>query len=213
MESLALTFSSGWASGINAYLVVLVLGVVQRTSGAEAIPDVLGTWPVLAGAGLMYAIEFVADKVPYIDSTWDSISTVIRPTIGAVIGVLLAGEADSLNEAVGGVVGGTSALMSHLIKASERLAVNSSPEPVSNSVVSVAEDGLVLGVVWFATEHPLAAAGVAAVLLVAGLVLMYLLVRAVRGGWRRLTRRGRRGSPSDRSGPPSDSTTKPYPIP
>jgi len=211
MESLALTFSSGWASGINAYLVVLVLGVVQRTTGAEAIPDVLGTWQVLAAAGLMYAIEFVADKVPYVDSTWDSISTVIRPTIGAVIGVLLAGEADSLNEAVGGVVGGTSALMSHLIKASERLAVNSSPEPVSNSVVSLAEDGLVLGVVWFATEHPLAAAGVAAVLLVAGLVLMYLIVRAVRGGWRKLTRRGRRDSPPPADGP-SDGTTKPYPV-
>ena len=127
MESLALTFSSGWASGINAYLVVLVLGVVQRTTGAEEIPDVLGTWPVLAAAGAMFAIEFVADKVPYVDSTWDSISTVIRPTIGAVIGVLLAGEADSLNAAVGGVVGGTSAFMSHLVKASERLAVNSSP--------------------------------------------------------------------------------------
>lgn len=209
MESLALTFSSGWASGINAYLVVLVLGVVQRTTGAEAIPDVLGTWPVLAAAGLMYGIEFVADKVPYIDSTWDSISTVIRPTIGAVIGVLLAGEADSLNEAVGGVVGGTTALMSHLVKASERLAVNSSPEPVSNSVVSVAEDGLVLGVVWFATEHPLAAAGVAAVLLVAGLVLVYFIVRAVRGGWRKLTRRRRGSVPPDG---PSDGATKPYPV-
>lgn len=210
MESLALTFSSGWASGINAYLVVLVLGVVQRTTGAEEIPDVLGTWPVLTAAGVMFAIEFVADKVPYIDSTWDSISTVIRPTIGAVIGVLLAGEADSLGAAVGGVVGGTSALMSHLVKASERLAVNSSPEPVSNSVVSVAEDGVVLGVVWLATQYPLAAAGIAAVLLVAGLVLMYFVVRAVRGGWRRLTRRGRRGS-----GPPggsSDGTTKPYPV-
>ncbi|NYI76513.1 DUF4126 domain-containing protein [Nocardioides panzhihuensis] len=210
MESLALTFSSGWASGINAYLVVLVLGVVQRATGAEEIPDVLGTWPVLTAAGVMFAIEFVADKVPYIDSTWDSISTVIRPTIGAVIGVLLAGEADSLGAAVGGVVGGTSALMSHLIKASERLAVNSSPEPVSNSVVSVAEDGLVLGVVWLATQHPLAAAGIAAVMLVAGLVLMYFVVRAVRGGWRRLTRRGRRGS--EPPGGPSDGATKPYPV-
>ena len=210
MESLALTFSSGWASGINAYLVVLVLGVVQRTTGAEEIPDVLGTWPVLAAAGAMFAIEFVADKVPYVDSTWDSISTVIRPTIGAVIGVLLAGEADSLNAAVGGVVGGTSAFMSHLVKASERLAVNSSPEPVSNSVVSLAEDGLVLGVVWFATEHPLAAAGIAAALLATGLVLVYFIIRTVRGGWRRLTRRGRRGAPPPEG--PSDGTTKPYPV-
>lgn len=210
MESLALTFSSGWASGINAYLVVLVLGVVQRTTGAEEIPDVLGTWPVLAAAGVMFAIEFVADKVPYIDSTWDSISTVIRPTIGAVIGVLLAGEADSLNAAVAGVVGGTSALMSHLVKASERLAVNTSPEPVSNSVVSLVEDGLVLGVVWFATEHPLAAAGIAAVLLATGLVLVYFIIRTVRGGWRRLTHRGRRGAPPPEESP--DGTTKPYPV-
>ncbi|GGR59187.1 hypothetical protein J2S40_001040 [Nocardioides luteus] len=210
MESLALTFSSGWASGINAYLVVLVLGVVQRTTGAEEIPDVLGTWPVLAAAGLLFLVEFVADKVPYIDSTWDSISTVIRPTIGAVIGILIAGEADSLNEAVGAVVGGTSALMSHLVKASERLAVNASPEPVSNSAVSLAEDGLVLFVVWFATAHPLIAAGIAAVLLVAGLVVAYLILRAIRGGWRRLTRRGRRGSPPPDG--PSDGSTKPYPV-
>lgn len=210
MESLALTFSSGWASGINAYLVVLVLGVVQRTTGAEEIPDVLGTWPVLAAAGLLFVVEFVADKVPYIDSTWDSISTVIRPTIGAVIGILIAGEADSLNEAVGAVVGGTSALMSHLVKASERLAVNASPEPVSNSAVSLAEDGLVLFVVWFATAHPLIAAGIAAVLLVAGLVVAYLILRAIRGGWRRLTRRGRRGSPPPDG--PSDGSTKPYPV-
>lgn len=210
MESLALTFSSGWASGINAYLVVLVLGVVQRTTGAEEIPDVLGTWPVLAAAGLLFVVEFVADKVPYVDSTWDSISTVIRPTIGAVIGILIAGEADSLNEAVGAVVGGTSALMSHLVKASERLAVNASPEPVSNSAVSLAEDGLVLFVVWFATAHPLIAAGIAAVLLVAGLVVAYLILRAIRGGWRRLTRRGRRGSPPPDG--PSDGSTKPYPV-
>lgn len=210
MDALPLVFSSGWASGINAYLVVLVLGVVQRTTGAEEIPDVLGTWPVLAAAGLLFVVEFVADKVPYIDSTWDSISTVIRPTIGAVIGILIAGEADSLNEAVGAVVGGTSALMSHLVKASERLAVNASPEPVSNSAVSLAEDGLVLFVVWFATAHPLIAAGIAAVLLVAGLVVAYLILRAIRGGWRRLTRRGRRGSPPPDG--PSDGSTKPYPV-
>jgi len=185
MDSLALTFTSGWASGINAYLAVLVLGIVDRVSPSSQIPDVLGTWPVLAVAAGMYIVEFVADKIPWVDSAWDSVSTVVRPVIGAVLGVLLAGEATSLDDAVGGVVGGGSALASHLVKAGSRLAINSSPEPVSNVAASLGEDGGVLGVVWLATAHPVAAAVIAAVLLVVGVVVVVLLLRLVRKGWRR----------------------------
>jgi hypothetical protein len=130
-------------------------------------------------------MEFVADKIPYIDSTWDAISTAIRPTVGAVIGVLLAGDATTLEQAVLGVVGGGTALASHLVKASSRLAINSSPEPVSNVVASLGEDFAVLGVVWFAIEHPRAAAAIAGVLLAVGLVVVYLLARFVARGWRR----------------------------
>ena len=137
MDALALTFSSGWASGINAYLVVLVLGLADRFGDLADVPDVLGRWDVLAVAAVLYAMEFVADKIPYIDSTWDAISTAIRPTAGAVIGVLLAGDATSLDQAVGGVVGGGTALLSHLAKAGGRLALNSSPEPVTNVVASI----------------------------------------------------------------------------
>ena len=122
----------------------------------------LDRWDVLAAAGFLYAMEFVADKIPYVDSTWDVVSTAIRPTAGAVIGVLLAGDADSLEQAVLGVVGGGTALLSHLVKAGSRLAINSSPEPVTNVAASVAEDVTVLGVVWFAIEHPRAAAAIAA---------------------------------------------------
>ncbi|NYG57993.1 hypothetical protein BJ980_000916 [Nocardioides daedukensis] len=185
MESLALVFSSGWASGINAYLVVLVLGVADKAGGFEQIPDVLARWDVLAVAAFLYCMEFVADKIPYIDSTWDAISTAIRPTAGAVIGVLLAGDADSLNAAVGGVVGGTSALTSHAVKAGGRLAINSSPEPITNITASVLEDVAVLGVVWFAIEHPIAAAGIAAVLLVVGVIVLVSVARLVRKSWRR----------------------------
>jgi hypothetical protein len=96
VESLALAFSSGWASGVNAYLVVLVLGIADRVGDVEQVPDVLGRWDVLAVAGFLFAMEFVADKIPYIDSTWDAVSTAIRPTVGAVIGVLLAGDASTL---------------------------------------------------------------------------------------------------------------------
>src|SRR3546814_19012029 len=109
MESLALVFSSGWASGINAYLVVLVLGAADKAGGFEQIPDVLARWDVLAIAAFLYCMEFVADKIPHHDSTWDAIYTAFRRTAGAVIDALLAGEAASLNAALGGVVGGTSA--------------------------------------------------------------------------------------------------------
>jgi hypothetical protein len=189
VDALPLAFSSGWASGINAYLVVLVLGIADRVGDVAEIPDVLGRWDVLAAAGFMYAMEFVADKIPYVDSTWDAISTAIRPTAGAVIGVLLAGEASSLDQAVLGVVGGGTALLSHLVKAGGRLAINTSPEPASNILASLAEDLAVLGVVYYAIEHPRAAAAIAGVLLLLGLVLLSLLARLVRSGWRRWKRR------------------------
>jgi hypothetical protein len=189
MDALAMTFSSGWASGINAYHVVLVLGIADRVGSVAEIPDVLGRWDVLAAAGFMFAMEFVADKVPYIDSTWDAFSTAIRPTAGAVIGVLLAGDASSLEQAVLGVVGGGTALLSHLAKAGGRLAINSSPEPVTNVAASLTEDALVLGVVWFSLEHPQAAAAIAGVLLVVGLVLLLVLGRLARRGWRRWKKR------------------------
>ena len=185
MESLALVFSSGWASGVNSYLVVLMLGLADRFGDFGQIPDVLGRWEVLGAAGFMYAMEFVADKIPYVDSTWDVVSTAIRPTVGAVIGVLLAGEADSLDQAVAGVVGGGSALASHLVKMGGRLALNTSPEPVTNITASLAEDAAVVTVVWFAIEHPYVAASIAGVLLVLGLVMLWFVAKLVRRGWRR----------------------------
>jgi hypothetical protein len=201
VESLPLVFSSGWASGVNAYLVVLVLGIADRVGDLSEVPDVLGRWDVLGAASFLYAMEFVADKIPYIDSTWDVVSTLIRPTAGAVIGVLLAGDADSLDQAVLGVVGGGTALLSHLVKAGSRLAINASPEPVTNIVASVSEDVVVLALVWFAIEHPRAAAAIAGVLLAVGLVVLYLVAKLVRRGWRRL-RAGRRQNPVATSRPP-----------
>jgi hypothetical protein len=189
VESLPLVFSSGWASGVNAYLFVLVLGIADRVGGLSQVPDVLGRWDVLTVAFFLYAMEFVADKIPYLDSTWDVVSTAIRPTVGAVIGVLIAGDADTLGQAVAGVVGGGTALLSHAVKAGSRLAINASPEPVTNVTASVVEDVAVLGVIWFAIENPRAAAAIAAVLLAGGLVMLYLLGRLIRRGWRRWKKR------------------------
>ena len=185
MDTVPLAFSSGWASGVNSYLVVLVLGLADRIGGFSQVPDVLARWDVLGAAAFLYAMEFVTDKIPYVDSTWDLVSTAIRPTVGAVVGVLLAGDADSLDQAVNGVVGGGSALAAHLVKAGSRLAINASPEPVSNIAASLGEDLAVLAVVGVAIDHPRLAAGLAGVLLVVGLVLLYLALRLVRRGWRR----------------------------
>ena len=190
MDALPLVFSSGWASGVNCYLVVLVLGISDRVNNFSQIPDVLGRWDVLAVAAFLFAMEFIADKIPYIDSTWDAISTAIRPTVGAVVGVLLAGDADSLDQAILGVVGGGTALLSHLVKAGSRLAINSSPEPVTNISASIAEDITVLTLVWFAIEHPRAAAAIAALLLILGLGMLYFVAKLVRRGWRRWKNRG-----------------------
>jgi hypothetical protein len=192
VNALALVFSSGWASGLNCYLVVLVLGVADRVHDTPQVPDVLQRWEVLGVAAFCYAMEFVADKIPYVDSTWDVVSTLIRPTAGAVVGVLLAGQADSLDGAVAAAVGGGTALLSHTVKAGARLAINASPEPVTNIAASVSEDAAVLAVVWFAIQHPRAAAAVAAVLLVAGLVLLHHLAKLVRRGWRRWKGKGHR---------------------
>jgi hypothetical protein len=191
VSALSLAFSSGWASGINAYLVVLVLGLAERAGHTEQLPDVLARTDVLVAAAVLFTFELVVDKIPIVDSTWDAVSTAIRPTIGAVIGILIAGEADSLGQAVGAVVGGASALLSHSVKAGTRLAINASPEPFSNIGVSITEDVTVLAVVWYAVEHPEVAATVAAVLLALGLVALYFLARFVRRGLNRLRGRGR----------------------
>lgn len=184
MELLPWVFTTGWASGVNAYLVVLILGLVERFAGVAAVPDVLARTDVLVAAGVLFAVNAVADKVPYLDSTWDAVHTAIRPTVGAVLGALLAGEASSVEQALAATAGGVTALASHAVKAGLRAAVNTSPEPASNVAVSVAEDLGVASVVSLVLVAPWLAAGVAAVLLVTGTVLVLLLLSRVRA-WRR----------------------------
>ena len=193
LELLPLVFTSGWASGVNAYATVLLLGLLGRFAGVDAVPSGLERTDVLVAAAALYAVEFVADKIPAVDSTWDAIHTAIRPTVGAVIGLLVAGDADSLETAVLASTGGVTALLSHLVKSGLRLAVNTSPEPASNIGVSLAEDFSVAGVIALAVAAPWVAAGVAATLLVTGLVLVAVLAARIRRGLRR--RRARRAGP------------------
>jgi uncharacterized protein DUF4126 len=180
-----MVFSSGWASGVNAYLVVLVLGIADRVADLASVPHTLGRTDVLAAAAVLYTVEFVADKIPYVDSTWDVVSTVTRPAIGTAIALLVSGDAGSVEQAAYGALGGGTALASHLVKAGGRLAINASPEPVTNVAASLGEDVTVLAVVLLALQHPWLALGVAAVLLVVGSYVVFHLLRLVRRGWRR----------------------------
>ncbi|MGW4164572.1 DUF4126 domain-containing protein [Streptomyces sp. NPDC004788] len=189
MSVLPLVFTSGWASGINAYAVVLLLGVLGATGLTDEVPEALQRPDVLIAAGLLFLCEAVADKIPYVDSVWDSVHTVIRPVGGAVVAALLAGQSGSLPELAAGAVGGSTALLSHAVKAGTRMAVNTSPEPFSNIVLSTAEDLGVAGLVALALFHPVAAASVAAVLLVLGLATLGFLVQRIRRFRRRRAQR------------------------
>ncbi|MEU6894504.1 DUF4126 domain-containing protein [Streptomyces sp. NPDC046557] len=189
MTVLPLVFTSGWASGINAYAVVLLLGVFGATGLSDDVPASLQRPDVLIVAAVLFLCEAVADKIPYVDSVWDSVHTVIRPVAGAVVGALLAGQSGSLSHIAAGAIGGSTALASHLVKAGARMAVNTSPEPFSNIALSTAEDLGVAGVVTFAMFYPWAAAVIAAVLLASGLALVIYLWTRIRRYLRRRARR------------------------
>ncbi|MFF2145259.1 DUF4126 domain-containing protein [Kitasatospora sp. NPDC058190] len=193
MTILPLIFTSGLASGINAYAVVLLLGLLGRFADAQSVPHALERTDVLIAAAVLFLLEAVADKIPYVDTVWDAVHTVIRPIAGAVVGVLIAStDPGSLSEVAAGAMGGTTALVSHLVKASLRMAVNTSPEPASNIVVSLLEDLSVAGLVILAIFHPWLAASIAAVLLVVGLLLVWLAISKIRAF--RARRRARRAA-------------------
>ncbi|MFE9900335.1 DUF4126 domain-containing protein [Streptomyces achromogenes] len=198
MSVLPLVFTSGWASGVNAYAVVLLLGLFGVTGIGDDVPGTLQRPEVLIVAGVLFLCEAVADKIPYVDSLWDSVHTVVRPLAGAWVGALLAGQSGSLSDVAAGLLGGSTALASHAVKAGTRMAVNASPEPFSNIVLSVAEDLGAGGVLAFAVFHPVAAAVVAGVLLAGGLLALVFLFSRIRRFLRRRARRREARRPAAR---------------
>ena len=186
MNELGLLAGSGWASGINLYAVTVILGLAGRLGWAD-IPEVLTRTDVLVVAAVLYSIEFVGDKIPYVDNLWDVANTVIRPLGAAALGVVLAGESESIGAALGGLVAGGLALSAHSTKATTRAAVNTSPEPFSNSVVSIAEDGLASGLTVAAILAPVPTLIVVGLLVLAG---SYVTIK-LWGTVRRMIRRNR----------------------
>lgn len=157
ITSLALTMGASWASGINLYAVLLVLGIGSATNNIQLPTElsVLENPFVIGAAGIMYTIEFFMDKIPGLDSVWDSIHTFIRIPAGALLAAGTVGDVTPALEIAAGILGGSVAATSHATKAGTRLMLNTSPEPVSNWTASISGDFLVLGGLWTALNHPI----------------------------------------------------------
>jgi hypothetical protein len=192
MESITL-IGAGWASGVNAYLTVLILGLSGRFGWADTPASIQRPW-VLVAAGALFAVEFVVDKIPLLDSAWDTIHTLVRPLVGGMLGTAIAGAEWGRPQAFALAAG--LALTGHAAKATSRLAINMSPEPLTNIVASFGEDGVVSGVVALALAYPKIAAVVGALASVVSVVTAFALFRVARRGWRRVRRSlgGQRGA-------------------
>jgi hypothetical protein len=183
------------ASGLSLYGAVFVTGLAIRLGWVQLSPawaalGVLGDPVVLAVSGVLFAVEFLADKVPVVDSVWDAVHTVIRPVGGALLASRALGELSPAAEVLALLLLGGATLATHAAKATTRLAVNASPEPVSNVLVSLAENGLVAGAVWLALTHPLLALWAGLLALAIAVTLTVWLGRRALDALGRLRRRG-----------------------
>jgi hypothetical protein len=193
LAALTVALGAGWASGLNTYAAVLVLGAAQQL-GFVTLPhdlQVLGSPWVMSVAGLLFALNFFADKIPYIDSLNDLLHTFVRVPAGAL---LAYGAADQLGPEVGiiaALLGGTLAAGSHVAKTGSRALINTSPEPFSNILASFAVDGVVVGGLALAIAHPITFLCLLAVFVALLIWLLPKLVRLALLPFRRLSRRQR----------------------
>jgi hypothetical protein len=205
IETLSLALGSAWASGINLYATVAVLGIAGR---AEMIHlpqnlEVLTHPVVIAIACIMYLVEFFADKIPFLDSGWDALHTFIRIPAGAILAARAVGDMNPALEMAALLAGGTIAAAAHGTKATTRLALNASPEPFTNWAASLTEDVAVVGSIWMIFHHPVIM--VVMVLVFVGLTIWLVpkIFRKAKQGFKAL--RSRLGGP--KSNPPTAAGT------
>jgi len=182
LTTLGRTLGFSFAAGVNLYATVAILGMAARYGWVSLPPQfqVFNNDLVIAAAVVLYVIEFFADKIPYVDTLWDILHTLIRPVGGALIAVATLGEASPTVEGLVALLGGTIAAGSHLTKTSTRAVANTSPEPFSNWLLSIGEDVFVVGLGFLALQYPLAALAVAVALTLVILIFATVIVRAVR---------------------------------
>jgi hypothetical protein len=213
-QTLALTLGAGWASGLNLYAAILVLGFMGATGRME-LPEglqVLSDPLVMFAAGVMYLVEFFADKVPGVDTAWDSVHTFIRIPAGAMLAAGAVGDVGAGAELAAALLGGGMAAASHAAKSGARVLINTSPEPFTNWTASIAEDIAVIGGLIAAINHPV----VFLVVLVLSLVLLIWLmpklwrgIKRVFGAVRRFFGGGGEVSAGKTVRPPEPEDSKP----
>ena len=187
LAGLGRTLGFSFAAGINLYATVAILGLASRY-GWVSLPEqyrVFDNDLVIGTAIVLYVVEFVADKIPWVDSAWDAVHTVIRPIGGALIAVGTSADASPTVETLIALLGGTLAAGTHFTKAGTRAVANTSPEPFSNWILSICEDIFVVALGFIALKYPM----VAALIVLAGVILMLIfatwIARAVRRRWTR----------------------------
>jgi Domain of unknown function (DUF4126) len=184
LVTLGRTLGFSLAAGVNLYATVAILGLAARYRWVE-LPEQFKVFDnpwIIGAACVLYVIEFVADKVPWVDSIWDSVHTLIRPVGGALIAVASIGEASPLMTGVIARLGGTVAAGGHATKAGTRVAANTTPEPFSNWLLSLAEDAFVIGLSFITLKFPLVALGVS-------VAILFLIVMVARSIWNWLRKR------------------------
>ncbi|MFK7816029.1 MAG: DUF4126 domain-containing protein [Gammaproteobacteria bacterium] len=180
IQTIALTMGVAWASGINLYGTLLALGIMSNTGYVDLPVDlqVIGDPLVIAAAALMYGVEFFADKIPGVDTGWDTLHTFVRIPAGALLAAGAIGDVTPAAEMAAAMVGGSLAAGTHFTKAGSRVMINTSPEPVSNWAASITEDVAVFTGLWAAIAHPYVFIG----LLIAFIIVMiWLLPKLWRG--------------------------------
>jgi len=195
IATLGRTLGFSFAAGLNLYATVAILGLAARYDWVALPPqfEVFDDNVVIGVALAMYVVEFFADKIPWVDTAWDTVHTLVRPLGGALIAVAALGDASPTIQGLVALLGGSVAASTHLTKAGTRAVVNTSPEPVSNWILSIGEDVFVVGLGMLALNYPLAALIVVGVLLT---VILFFFGVIVRLAWRRLFRRSLSIDPS-----------------
>ena len=206
-QTIALTMGVAWASGINLYAAIVMLGYLGSTGNIDLPPElqILTNPVIMLAAGVMYCIEFFADKAPGVDTGWDLIQTFIRIPAGAALAAGAMGDVGTGSQLAAAITGGTLATGSHLVKAGGRVLINTSPEPFTNWFASIGEDVAVIAGLWTALHHPL----LFLLLLALFIMAMFWLLPRIWGGIRRvLAKLGRlAGAPASGAGQKPSSIT------
>ncbi|HEX6464586.1 MAG TPA: DUF4126 domain-containing protein [Vicinamibacterales bacterium] len=189
LTTLGRTLGFSFAAGVNLYATVAILGLASRYGWVQLPPQYQvfdNNW-IIGVAIALFLLEFFADKIPWVDSAWDAMHTVIRPLGGALIAVATLGRASPAVQTVVGLLGGALAAGTHFSKAGARIVVNASPEPFSNIILSLAEDVFVVGLGFLSLKYPLAAGAVVLVGVAVIAAFAHWIFRALRGKFRRST--------------------------